>query len=109
MDSNWFSNLIYFFDWRQQNMLVNPLLVIINYAFILIDECVELNPSVSVLDLSNPTGWLPRILKAPKDLSRAINKLHTIHSCVICRTINNKQIIISVRLIIVSWFHFPQL
>jgi len=87
-------------------MFVNPLLVIIDDAFILIDECVELNPSVSILDLSNPTGWLPWILKASKDLSRAVDKFHTIHSCVICRTINNKQIIISARLIIVSWFHF---
>jgi hypothetical protein len=56
MGSNRFSNLIYFFDWRQQNMLVNPLLVIIDDAFILIDKCVKLNPSVSIFNLSNPTG-----------------------------------------------------
>lgn len=81
----------------------------IDDAFILIDECVELYSSVSIFDLTHSTSWLAGIFKAAKNLSSTIDEFYAVYSCVISRTINHKQIIISIRLIVVSRFHFTQL
>jgi hypothetical protein len=56
-------------------LLVQPLLMILDNALILIDKRVELYSSVRSLDLPGPAHGQPRVLKTPQYLSRTFNKL----------------------------------